>query len=59
MHQIAGHHVEAEEDLSAALELMHGSKEALESRINFYQSTGRMDLALRDNACLIALNDSD
>lgn len=57
MHQIAGSHAAAEADLSRAVALMGDSKQALESRVNFYQNVGRKDLALRDNASLIALTD--
>ena len=59
MHQISGSHAEAEKDLSRAIVLLGGSKEALQSRANFYQSVGRKDLSLRDNASLIALSDED
>lgn len=57
MHQIAGSYAEAEVDLSRAMVLLGNSRASLESRVNLYQSIGRKDLALRDNAGLIALTD--
>jgi lipoprotein NlpI len=59
MQQVAGRHAEAEQDLSKTLELMQGSKEAWQGRVNLYQSLGRKELALRDNAALIAVADAD
>ena len=59
MHQVAGRHAEAEIDLSKALEQLDGSHQALHARINLYQSIGKKDMALRDNATLIASTDRD
>jgi hypothetical protein len=54
MHQIAGRFKEAEQDLTTAIEMLNSSPEALQCRINLYQSTGQSHLALIDNALLIA-----